>query len=605
VEKSTIIEAIEEDKSLTDRGILIIKAMGFCYDKETEILTLHGWKKISELVKTDKVLTLNPKSYLMKYQYPKQIFNYNWKGNLLHFQNRNIDLKVTPNHKLFLKLAHRQKFEMVEAIEASKYYEMKFKKDGKWKGKEEQYFLLPQITGKNVIQKKELDMDVWLEFLGYFIAEGSLSHGYSINISQSMKAHPDICQKIGKCIEKLDYKYSYHDSNFRISNKQLHSYLKNLGHSHEKYVPEIFKQLSPRQLNILYEALVDGDGIRYGSVSGIVSSSKRLMDDIQEILLKMGYCGDIRLKQKKGYKSFMKNGRVIVSKQDSYCIWKNKYFKNPVLSKGKSFKGRINSEFYEDKVFCCEVPYHLVYVRRNGLACWSGNSSREVNRVIKQAHILGLPIFTLTDYDPSGILIDLKIQDSGVKTARLGVDPDLVKILNLKLDDVREALPREKKKLAHYKYLKTKYPKLADGFLKIGLNNQPYRIEIDGIFALAGKDRFVEEILKRADLIVPTKPIQKVLKHKKVPENVNKMKEDMHALVDKLFAQASQDAEKSHVNAKESFNNIHLGKIEQSIEKTIDSNSSSNTTTQILQTTINNLQKLLETQKREELHSQQ
>jgi len=225
-----------------------------------------------------------------------------------------------------------------------------------------------------------------------------------------------------------------------------------------------------------------------------------------------------------------------------------------------------------------------------------GFSSREVNRVIKQAQTLGLPIFTLTDYDPSGILIDLKIQDSGVKTARLGVDPELVKILKLKLDDVREALPREKKKLAHYKYLKTKYPKLADGFLKIGLNNQPYRIEIDGIFALAGKDRFVEEILKRADLIVPTKPIQKVLKHKKVPENVNKMKEDMHALVDKLFAQASQDAEKSHVNAKESFNNIHLEKIENSIEKTINSNSSSDTT-KVLQDTINSLQRLLEAQK--------
>jgi hypothetical protein len=226
-----------------------------------------------------------------------------------------------------------------------------------------------------------------------------------------------------------------------------------------------------------------------------------------------------------------------------------------------------------------------------------GFSSREVNRIIKQAHTSGLPIFTLTDYDPSGILIDLKIQDSGVKTARLGVDPDLVKTLNLKLDDVREALPREKKKLAHYKYLKANYPKLADGFLKIGVNNQPYRIEIDGIFALAGKDRFVEEILKRADKIVQVKPIQKVLKHKKVPENVDKMRDEMHALVDKLFTQASQDAEKSHVNAKDSFNNIHLGKIENSIEKTINSNSSKDTT-QVLQDTINNLQRLLEAQKK-------
>ena len=225
-----------------------------------------------------------------------------------------------------------------------------------------------------------------------------------------------------------------------------------------------------------------------------------------------------------------------------------------------------------------------------------GFSSREANRVIKQAHSLGLPILTLTDYDPSGILIDLKIQDSGVKTARLGVDPDLVKTLNLNLDDVREPLPREKKKLAHYKYLKTNYPKLADGFLKIGVNNQPYRIEIDAIFALAGKDRFIEEILNRADQVVKVKPVQKVLRHKKVPENVDKMREEMHNLVDELFTKASQDAEKSHVNTKDSFNNIHLSKIEKSIEKTINSNSS-NDTAQVLQDTINSLQKLLETQK--------
>lgn len=225
-----------------------------------------------------------------------------------------------------------------------------------------------------------------------------------------------------------------------------------------------------------------------------------------------------------------------------------------------------------------------------------GFSGREVNRIIKEAHSLGLPIFTLTDYDPSGILIDLKMQDSGIKTARLGVDPELVKALNLNLDDVREPLPKAKNKLAHYKYLKSKYPKLADGFLKIGVNNQPYRIEIDGIFALAGKDRFIEEILKRADKIVQIKPVQKALKHKHVPQNIDKMREDMHKLVDDLFAKTSEDAEKTHINSKDSFNNIHLSKIEKSIEKTIDSKSS-NDTTQVLQDTISALQKLLEAQK--------
>jgi hypothetical protein len=229
-----------------------------------------------------------------------------------------------------------------------------------------------------------------------------------------------------------------------------------------------------------------------------------------------------------------------------------------------------------------------------------GFSSREANRIIKEAHKLGLPILTLTDYDPSGILIDLKIKDSGIATARLGVDPDLVNKLNLKLDDVREPLPREKTKLAHYKYLKTKYPKLAKGFLDIGVGGNPYRIEIDGVFALAGKDRFIEEILKRADNVVQVKSIHKALRHKKVPENVDRMKEEMHSMVDKLFEQVSEKAEKSHVNDKDSFNNFRLSKIEKDIEKTINSNSSA-ATMQVLQDTINNLQKLLDEQNKKSI----
>lgn len=225
-----------------------------------------------------------------------------------------------------------------------------------------------------------------------------------------------------------------------------------------------------------------------------------------------------------------------------------------------------------------------------------GFSSKDVNKAIKQAQNLGLPVFTLTDYDPSGLLIDLKIQDSGVKTARLGVDPELVKALNLNIDDVREALPREKKKLAHYKYLRTNYPKLADGFLKIGIKNQPYRIEIDGVFALAGKDRFIEEILKRADMVVQIKPVQKALNHKKVPKKVDDLRSSMHNLVDEVFEKISEDAEKPHKDTQESFNKLRLSKIEQSIEKEIDSKSSDEAT-QILQDTINNLQKLLEAQR--------
>jgi hypothetical protein len=226
-----------------------------------------------------------------------------------------------------------------------------------------------------------------------------------------------------------------------------------------------------------------------------------------------------------------------------------------------------------------------------------GFSTIEVNKVIKQAQNLGVPIFTLTDYDPSGLLIDLKIAESGVKTARIGVDPELVKALGLKLSDVKEALPRAKKKLAHYKYLKRCHPKLAAGFTRIGTKSQPYRVEIDGVFALAGKERFMEEILKRADKIVPIKRVQKALKYKRVPKKVDDLRTSVHALVDNLFSQIAEDSEKPHRDTAKSFNDLRMSQLEGTIEQSINDKAQATPATEVLEATIKNLQKLLAEQK--------
>lgn len=229
-----------------------------------------------------------------------------------------------------------------------------------------------------------------------------------------------------------------------------------------------------------------------------------------------------------------------------------------------------------------------------------GFAPREINRVLKKAQELGIPIFTLTDFDASGILIDLKIQQSGVSTTRLGIDPDLVKTLGLKVSDVREALPRGKGKLGHFKYLQTNYPKLAKGFLDIGVGGQPYRIEIDGVFALAGKDRFIEEILKRADLAVPVKPVKKALNYKKIPKKVEGMRSTVHDLVDNMFTKTAIGAEQGLIKNNESFNKIRLSEIEKNIEDKIEKKGEEVPTTQVLEETIKALQKLLAEQKAKE-----
>jgi len=72
-----------------------------CYDTGTEVLTQNkGWIKFDKLEYSDKVASLiNDK---LVYQNPTEIMSYDYEGKMYKIKNQNIDLLVTPNHRLFL-----------------------------------------------------------------------------------------------------------------------------------------------------------------------------------------------------------------------------------------------------------------------------------------------------------------------------------------------------------------------------------------------------------------------------------------------------------------------------------------------------------------------
>ena len=223
-----------------------------------------------------------------------------------------------------------------------------------------------------------------------------------------------------------------------------------------------------------------------------------------------------------------------------------------------------------------------------------GFSTRDVNKMIKLAQDLSVPILTLTDYDPSGVLIDLKIEASGVKTARVGVDVELVKALEIPIEDVRERLPRDPKKLTHWKHLQKQRPEIADVFLNvIGDGRDPYRIEIDGVFAFAGKDRFIEAILERADRVVPVKPLQKALIFLQVPERVNKLRWGIYYMLEKVFKKVAEDELEPYKDLEKPFREIRLSEIETEIEEGIDTWAESGPVLKILEDAIIEIDRLL------------
>lgn len=196
-----------------------------------------------------------------------------------------------------------------------------------------------------------------------------------------------------------------------------------------------------------------------------------------------------------------------------------------------------------------------------------GFSTRDVNKVIAVARETGLLILTLTDLDPSGLLIDKHIARH-VETHRLGIDLDLVKGLGLAIEDVREPLPRDPKKLNHLKALTPEEQRIFTH--GIGDGEHPYRIEIDGVFALAGKGRFMSAILERADTILPTKPVARILAPRRVPRKVEDLRSQLHELIDRKFSDLLRDQVAKFERHEMPLKDIRLSEIEELIEDTLD-----------------------------------
>jgi UDP-glucuronate decarboxylase len=353
-----------------------------CFSEDTEVLTDKGWKFFKDVKENDKIATLN-KNNQLEYQKPIEIIKQEYHGELIEFKNYHCDLLVTPNHKMYVKKRSDggiENFQVLSAFEAINWNRAKMLKVAKYENRDKEWFYFPKdIDRKNSKIKliEKIKMDDWLEFFGYFVTEGCVSirkrskkvnnkkyiaYDYRILIAQSKKNKKNY-NKIKYCLEKLPFNFvDSYDHQFCITNKQLANYLKRFGKSYEKYVPRELLNTSKRQLLILFNAMMLGDGNAKGTT--YFSNSYKLISNFQELLLKIGYAGNIAIHDKR-------------KKRHIYQIHVlnrfNSKYKTPTYS-DRSIKN------YNGLVYCVNVPNHIIFVRRNGKALFCGNCYDEGKR---------------------------------------------------------------------------------------------------------------------------------------------------------------------------------------------------------------------------------
>jgi hypothetical protein len=335
----------------------------FCYDKETEVLTDQGWKKFSDLNKTEKIYSLNPNTNETFYQKPIAYQEIYYKGGLINFSGRRVDLLVTPDHNMFYKEVKQKNYHLGSALEASKYYSISLQNCGIWKGIDPEFFYCPpvkEIQGKKIKKVGVWKMEDYVQFMGWYLSEGYVLQSekgrsrYRIGISQDKK-HDNYCKQIEELLNRLHITWHRTGRQYGFYSKQLHTYLSQFGYSRDKYIPQEIKEMSPRLLQLFLDSYCKGDGHKHSCGWTITTTSRRMADDLQEIIFKAGYSSSIYNNNKRYNHNNCFN--VSMTKKTDFSIFSKHKIKQ-----------------YEGMVYDVTLPqHHVLFVRRNGKAVWSGN----------------------------------------------------------------------------------------------------------------------------------------------------------------------------------------------------------------------------------------
>ncbi|NLX50263.1 MAG: MCM family protein [Methanospirillum sp.] len=370
------IAAVDEMDKMNkeDRSALHEAMEQQCYDDETEILAERGWVRFVELLPEDRVATLAPDGRL-EYAVPTRFFAYDYEGDLYYVKSRQVDLAVTPNHSLWVSPLRRtdewEGFALRRADGLPVRRPLRFQKSTRWTGRRAPiHEVLPVEGGEPV----EIPMDLWLEFLGYFLASGTVErHPGTGAPRRTVIARTPGREETGvrACLERLPFAVSQEGRALVLDDARLAIHLAPLGEIHERTVPGYAKGLAGDQIRVLLEALARGDG-EVDPVTGstvFATPSARLADDVTELLLKAGWSGNRYLVRACG----VPRGGIPVAGPG---IWRVAYVRGgqnlPTVNANGKKEVRVGA--YRGRVHCVEVPNHVVYVRRNGIPVWSGNS---------------------------------------------------------------------------------------------------------------------------------------------------------------------------------------------------------------------------------------
>jgi thymidylate synthase ThyX len=363
----------------------------FCYDAETEVLTQAGWKRWDEVDGSETFATVNPEDGSLEYQPATEHFVGDYDGPMYRLQSEQVDLLVTPDHRMWVKAhdtqANKRGEERYRVRHAHELMGRRFHycKTVKWTGQEDGWVEIPGTkrvwtradsgteTTRHYVGSK-FPLKEFARFLGHWLAEGSLN-GYQICIAQNRGAGLDAIVRNIESMGLPTYEPRTGPGVVRTQNVALRDHLAGCGRvAYEKRIPSYVHQWGPSVLREFLDAYVEGDGSRRkgGNHSVIYTTSRSIADDLQVLAIKAGWSANIRVDDRTGLERVLPSGQRFRNARPCYIVSLVKTRTHPLVN----HDGRRHDSWqpYSGKIYCVKVPNGLLIVRRNGKPAISGNT---------------------------------------------------------------------------------------------------------------------------------------------------------------------------------------------------------------------------------------
>ena len=306
-----------------------MRSGGKCLTPDHDVLTESGWKSIAE-VKVGEVVASYSEGDLV-WRKVSHAWEYDYIGDMIKHSGKQLSFCVTPNHKFLAKTKFKEsKYRFIEAEDLKDY---KLPAAGN-----------PTDPLTNAYSGDELEL--W----GWWLAEGSGFIGKMARFSQFKKQGRD---RLVYLANKLGLHYTCPAREIRIEWRPPLDCGQN---AYNKFIPRDL--LSEENRQRLMDGLLGGDGYIRRKGWEYSSSSWALINDVQELAIRIGLRANLREKD--------------VSNRSINRHWVVSAYPRKTVMTHPDLMETIK---YDGKIHCITVEETGVFLtRHNGLIHVTGNS---------------------------------------------------------------------------------------------------------------------------------------------------------------------------------------------------------------------------------------